>query len=143
MKNANEITITLEHMSMTHIRLLAQVSSEQSGFPIDPQIWAYLLGNLEKLEAQARQEHWEEALTWATDYIEEGWDAAYDAPGYLSIASLLDDAAEDAKEDESNLFSAGSFDALAKAAATFLADEFNVTPEAARYAIYKHYGVAY
>lgn len=143
MKNANEITITLEHMSMTHIRLLAQVSSEQSGFPIDPQIWAYLLGNLEKIEAQARKEGWEEAAAWANEYLQEGWEAAYDATGYLSIARLLDDAADDAKADDDNAFSAGAFDALAKAGAIFLADEFNIDSGAARYAIYRHYGVAY
>lgn len=143
MKNTNEITITLEHASLTHLRLLSQIAEEQSGFPINAEIWAYVLGNLGALEDQARKDRWEEGLTWLNEYLEDGWDMAYDTAGYLGIARLLDDAAEDAAADDNNLYAAGAFDALAKAGAGFLADEYGVSPEAARYAIYKHYGVAW
>lgn len=143
MKNTNEITITLEHASLSHLRLLSQIAEEQSGFPINAEIWAYILGNLGTLEDQARKDRWEEGLDWLASYLQDGWEMAYDTAGYLSIATLLDNAADDAAADENNLYAAGAFDALAKAGAGFLADEFEVSPEAARYAIYKHYGVAW
>lgn len=143
MKNTNAITITLEHASVSHLRLLSQIAEEQSGFPINPEIWAYILGNLGALEDQARKERNEEALTWLDEYLEDGWEMVYDATGYTSIGHLLSDAAEAACVDDGNLFAAGAFDALAKAGAVFIADEYGVSNEAAQYAIYKHFGVAW
>lgn len=139
---SNQTTINLDKLSLTNLRLLAEIQKQQSGFDYNLDTWSALVANRERLEKEGQKDGNNEALSWMADYIEEIWDeATLDASGYLAIAHLLDNAADKAKENPNALFAAGAFDALADAAATFLVDEYPMDVAAAKAAIYTHYGI--
>lgn len=139
-----ETTICLDNMSMTHVRLLAEICKNQSGFEINPDIWAFLVENYERLTTEAQREGSDDNIAWMRNYINEAWDEiTLDAPGYLMIANLLDEAAEYLSKHPDSLHKAGEFYALARAAAIFLEDETPLSAEQALPAIYAHYGIDY
>lgn len=139
---SNQITINLDNLSLTDLRLLGEIKKQESGFEYSLDIWAALVANRTLLEKEGQKEQNTEALSWMAGYIEAIWnEATLDSCGYLTIARLLDEAADKAKNNTSALFAAGAFDALAEAAATFLADEYPMDVATAKSAIYTHYGV--
>lgn len=142
---SNQTTISLDKLSLNYLRLLGEIKKRESGFEYSLDIWAALVANRDRLEGEGQRDHNDEALSWMADYIEAIWSEATldNTDGYLSIASLLDSAAEAARNNPNDLFRAGAFDALADVAATFLADAYPMEAVTAKRAIYTHYGVDY
>lgn len=139
---SNQTTINLDKLSLTHLRLVGEIKKQEGGFDYNLDIWSALVNNRARLEKEAQKDGNDEALSWMADYIEGAWDeATLDSCGFLTIAYLLDNAADKAKENPNALFAAGAFDALADAGATFLADEYQMDVAAAKAAIYTHYGI--
>lgn len=139
---ANKTTINLDKLSLTHLRLLGEICKQESGLEYNLDIWAAIVANNGRLTDEGQKEGNTEALAWMARYTEECWDeATLDVGGYLTIAHLLDNAADSAKANPNGLFAAGAFDALADAAAQFLANEYPMDATAAKAAIYTHYGI--
>lgn len=138
----NQITINLENASPTHVRMAATIMEAQSGFPINADMWVYLFANHARLADQMVKDRDDANLTWMEDYLEEGWDEiTLDVPGYLTMVRHLENAADEARRDQDNLFKSGAFYALAEAAADFLADELGVDARTANAQICHHYGL--